>query len=393
MSRPHSSKSVEKRVPDQSRVSVRRLTDEQLLTEEFRFDDPENIPGLNRDVPDRDANPVIIGYYDVTPEGGLLARPKKPFVRCCHCGKRRHWIGSVIRDDSDQIYIIGSSKCGLKHYGVRFVDAENNFKSERARQAILRSWQDMAAQLSRLSDAVEEALASECIKQIERKREDLRRASPQGFGKLQKIANSGAAMILHKRVRDVEAEQARDQRIEFAIARYNRLPPEKRREERDNGLKPEIDNSPIYKQEHIPLGFLAGATFFTDSSDVRTVALAARTAIGRFFAINLAGTSNRQTSELSSVLKSVREGWEKLPDAFGRLAEANRFFQAENLERLTRWSSVEANFSFVQDGRDLLVRDKQGGHVVVAPPPDLLLANHPHIEGLKYLETSHEARS
>ena len=125
-------------------IARRRLSDTELLSAEFRFIDPENSIGdLDLGIPDAAANPVIIGSYDETPPGGRAARPRKPFVRCCHCGKRRHWIGHVIRDDRGHTHIIGSSHCGREHYGVRYVAAERAFRAEEERKAALGRWNNM----------------------------------------------------------------------------------------------------------------------------------------------------------------------------------------------------------------------------------------------------------
>ena len=56
-------------------IAAKRLTDTQLVSAQFRYTDPENsIAGLNRSVPDREAHPTIIGFYDDTPAGDNLRR-------------------------------------------------------------------------------------------------------------------------------------------------------------------------------------------------------------------------------------------------------------------------------------------------------------------------------
>lgn len=46
------------------KLRSRRLSDAELLRTDFRLHDPEKMPGLNRGVPDRDAHPIIVGYYN-----------------------------------------------------------------------------------------------------------------------------------------------------------------------------------------------------------------------------------------------------------------------------------------------------------------------------------------
>jgi hypothetical protein len=98
---------------------------------------------LNPNVPDQEADPRIIGYYDVTPTGGKKANRKAPMIRCCHCSRRVHWKGYVVRDSHGETYIIGARNCGREHYGGRFEGEQKAFRQEQARQRTLLRWHNM----------------------------------------------------------------------------------------------------------------------------------------------------------------------------------------------------------------------------------------------------------
>ncbi len=106
-----------------------------------------------------------------TPPGGRRQNPNFPYVRCCHCGKRRHWKGHVVRDDRGETYIIGASKCGREHYGIRYNHAESAFKEEMARRSAIGRWTNMRALVPVYRADIEKVLQCEGLKLLELKRE------------------------------------------------------------------------------------------------------------------------------------------------------------------------------------------------------------------------------
>lgn len=364
-----------------------RLNDAQLVSAQFRYFDPENsIAGLNRSVPDAEAHPTIIGYYDETPPGGRKSNPDFPFVRCCHCGKRRHWKGHVVRDDRGESYIIGASRCGREHYGVRYDAAEKAFKAEQARRAALVRWANMRKLLPEYRIELTRVLQSPALGILELKRDEIRRTCPDAFRKLVQIANTAQPMFEYLELRDHEAEKERQAKFERAMTAFQALPSAERRRLRDDGLKPEEDNSPIYRRTSAPLGHLVGGGFLTDSGDVRKFALELRATLDAIEAIEKSGTDVVSTSELSRLLREMTDGPRALDDALGEVSFTPTFFGIDNLDRIARWSNGESRFYYVRDGTDLVVEDVSKGQARIKPVETVDLPYHDSISASRYID-------
>jgi hypothetical protein len=362
----------------------RRLDDEELLRTEFRYHDPENIPGLNFAVPDPGAHPTIIGYYDETPPGGRRANPDAPMIRCSHCGLRRHWKGYVVQDDRAQLYIIGAQKCGHDHYGgERFADAENTFRQDLERQRALRRWQKMMLLVPALKKEVDLLLSCEQLRRLELKRDEIKRASPEGFAALVRNHGSGKPMIEVREERDFAEEAKRAERYERALAAYQKLPPEERRRRRDEGLQPQPDDSPIIVRKTEELGPLMGAGFLTDAGDVRAAALDLRKSLHAVEALNRT-TKSAWVTELNRLLKEMTDKPKRILEAHLELGFVKAFFRTDNLERIERWSRSYARFSYKADDGCLLVQDASRGRAHIEPPREVELPTTPVIDGMQY---------
>ncbi|HZF93867.1 MAG TPA: hypothetical protein VEZ20_03240 [Allosphingosinicella sp.] len=370
--------------PQPLRLIGRRLSDDDLLRTEFCYRDPENLPSLNRGVPDQDAHPVIVGYYDERPAGGRKANPGAPMIRCCHCGYPRHWKGYVVRDDKGETYIIGADKCGREHYGARFEAAERSFKQEQARQKALTRWRNMTGLVPPMNAEVERILTCEAVRMIERKRDEIRRASPEGFDRLIRHHGSGDPMVEVIVECDYAAEADRKARYERAMAAYAALPPEERRGRRDQGLKPELDNSPILIRETEPLGPLMGAGFLTDRGDVRAAALALRDTLRAIEKLNAAGTDAANLNDLNRLLREMTDRPKAVWNAFLELSFTSIFFEDDNLERLERWSRAFPRFSYFADDGALLVNDSSKGRTRISAIADADLPETRTIDSLNY---------
>lgn len=347
----------------------RRLTDADLVDTEFRFTDPENsIPGLNRAVPDSEANPVIVGYYDETPAGGRKANPDTPFVWCCHCGKRTHWKGRVVRDDRGEVYIIGASTCGREHYGDRFEAAERSFRAERDRRRALIRWKEAVPLAREYRAELEEVLGWPGLSMLERKKDEIARASVVGLRKLRRYIGTATEMVAHYDVRDLAAEEERERKYKLAMAALNYLSPQERRSRREEGLIPEHDVSQIWRRTSTPLGFVTGGDFLLDTCDARTRAIELRATIDAMLEIEAQGTDGVDGSRLTSLLQQLAGGSAALRDAMHALAFVDLFFSHENLDRLAKWSEHEAQFGYEREGAALVVVDTSRGRTVIQPP-------------------------
>lgn len=350
----------------------RRLGDAELLRTEFRFTDPENsIEGLNRGVPDADAHPVIIGYYDEKPTGGRRANPDHPFVWCCHCGKRTHWDGRVVRDDRGETYIIGARVCGRDHYGDRYGEAERIFKGERERRRALRRWQSAYSLVASIKADVEAALAWPGLTQLELKRDEIRNASAAGYQKLMRFCSTGAELIAHHEVRNHAAEAERDRRFALALATYKQLPPDIRRARRDAGEDPQRDDAPIWDRTSEALGHLLGGDFLRSDCEPRAWAIKLGGTVREIEAIGESGTDDVDTSRLSELLRRLSDGSIELQSALSRVSFTHLFFSPENLDRMERWSAQEARFGYAGDEGTLIVRDSSRGRSRIEPISDV----------------------
>lgn len=366
----------------------RRLSDADLLHAEFHYSDPENsIPGLNRGVPDPDAHPVIIGYYNEKPPGGRKANPDHPLVWCCHCRKPTHWDGRVVSDDHGQTYIIGAKGCGKQHYGDRFGEAERLFRDERQRRVIIRRWRNAYPLVAGLQAEVAELLAWPGLQQLELKREEIRSASKGGYDKLIRYCSTGMEMVAHRSERDFEAEAKRAQRYQAALAAYKRLKPAERIALRDAGEDPQIDNDPIIRKTEERLGFVTGGDFLHMDRDPRTLARSLAEVLTAMAAIGPDDTDEVDSSELSAWLKAMSDRVSALRSQLYSVGFSHLFFSPDNLRRLARWSDQEARFGYSFDEElRLLIRDSSRGHKLVDPIADLTPPIGRTIDSLRFLD-------
>lgn len=368
-----------------STLNKRRLTDAELLHTEFRYRGPESIDGLNLGVPDPEAVPLIIGYYDETPPGGKKVNPDAPMIRCCHCGKRRHWKGYVVRDTQGETYIIGARNCGREHYGGRFEAAEKAFKQEQARKQALSRWHNMTRLVAPMAEEVAALLSSEALRIIERKRDEIERASPDGFNQLIRHHGSGSPMLEVKEFRDHESERKREERYERAISAFRNLPSHERRTLQEQGLRPERDTDPIIVRTSVPIGPLIGGGFLTDRGDVRAAALALRETLQSIEAIGNADTENARLNDLTRLLREMTDCPRRLWDAQLEVSFVHRFFEPQNLERIERWSASFARFSYHADEGALVVDDSSRGRARIGAFGRVDLVETPTIDSMRYV--------
>lgn len=348
-------------------VSKRRLSDKNLLQAELWYVDPENtIPSLNRSQPDPNLNPVIIGYYNERPPGGREANPDYPYVWCCHCGYPTHWDGRVIRDDSGGIFLIGAD-CGRRHYGESFINVERAFREERMRQGLLKRWSQMLLSHSDKLDHIKHILANSFLANHDSKHAELRRACPDGLGRLASAVRIGQ-LIDHVRVRDYVAEELRHQHYEEALLTFRNLPADERRRRRREGLEPKEDSSPIYRVEDVPLGLVSGASLIFDER-VRSTAVKLKKELENAQKINLEGTDKTSTAKLGKVLKEIFDLMQNLREEIAKTSAAAQFFTPDNLNRLERWSAGFRNFRYTRDGDSLIVWDEARGSSLIRPIP------------------------
>lgn len=313
---------------------MKRISDEDLLERQFRYDEPEAITDLCRDRPDPELEPEIIGFYNVRPAGGLKSNSTASYVWCSHCQKQTHWNGRVVKDRSSKTYIIGAD-CGRKHYGDKFVAIDRTFEDQLARQRLLKRWSELLQLRSGLLDEIEQVLKDVVWQKIDLKRQELNRIAPDLVYRLKPLLKRGGSLIIRSRVRDHDAERRRDQSFQRAMDRYRALSKSERAEMRRDGLKPEADNTPLYRDVEENLGPVRGAHAVMDDGDARSCAItlkAAMTAIGPIE--QLANTKN---SDLSKRLRAIEDAAIALRASLQETALSWQFFTLENLANVERW--------------------------------------------------------
>lgn len=280
---------------------------------------PEAVAGLSRARPDPEQHPVLVGEYNVRPNGGRKNNPDGPRTWCCHCQGARHWHGFVVADDEGRYFLIGRH-CGAKHYGAdRFRAAKRSFDAIEVQRAQDRRLIAIAESANAIINEVQTLLASPELAAIEAKRQELENASPQAAERLATLARSGLSLTTHEQLR--------------------------------GGGFVSVD-----------LGQVEGASLIY--SDIRFCCrnlLEAMTC-----AAILPQSAERQ--EKANSLKRLDECLRSTLEASENCAQAHRFFLRRNLVRLSRWSVPMRRFYTLSvDGKNLVVQDAARGVASVTP--------------------------
>lgn len=333
-------------------------SDLQLLALRFRISDPLNtLSNLTTAKPDPDIRPKIVGYYDEKPFGGRLSNPDIPFLWCCHCQKRTHWKGYVVDNGTGVTFMIGS-ECGKEHYGADFEAVEKTFRDQQQRQQSLKSYLNLLHKISGLDLEISKILNCSFLQLHDKRSAEFAKAAPHAFKALKKAAEKGSLEGI-QRVRDFNAEQARDERYKRAIAHYRSLPYAERKGLKDDGLKPEKDDEPIFVDSFIEFGRIFGASIF-GLHPARKNALDCRAALNKFKEIELQGTDKFSSQDINNRTKFLINSCRLLRDSLYESFRSAEFFDPENIARLCRWSECHRQFSCSPSDNDLLVCDAHG---------------------------------
>ena len=324
-------------------------SDAALLSVEFRIRNPlETVESLSATKPDPDDAPTILGFYDDTPSGGRMANPDARFIWCCHCQKETHWKGYVVESSVGSRFTIGNS-CGQDHYGATFDATERNFREKRARQGVLRAFFRLLSKIDGLEEEIEHILSFDGLKDHEKKVRELKQAAPKAYQTLKRAAERGALSAI-KKTRNFEAEKERESRYLRSVEQFRSLPSEERRQLRDDGLKPELDDEPIIDLRHEDYGYVTG-TSILGFVDPRANALAVRNHLAEFRKIEKRGTDAFASKIITSKRRDLLESSKCLRDSLISMSFAKTFFFDQNLERITGWSECFRGFSlFLLDG-------------------------------------------
>ena len=358
-----------------------RISDEQLRNTTFRYSDPEHtILALDRSVPDPTAKIVVIGYYDETPAGGRRANPDYPFVWCCHCGKPTHWKGYVIRDENERVHIIGAQNCGVQHYGVHFDQAARTFDANVSRKRVLERWDLISAKASAARGLVDALLQSRELAEVDNRRIALKRGSPECYRELVRHIVEGSELRRHRRARDLDREATRERQFQQAVAAFQHLPADIRRQRRVDGLAPEPDSQPIFREWTEHFGMIQGGHFLLEDGDIRSKLIATKMALKEIEQIQ-GDAKWVPTAAMSRAMSSFHRSLTDVVGTRHLLRSSPRFFERENVDRLVAWSNDAEKFSLSRGNPGIIVRGV-GPEATILP---LLSIEIPFLEELSEL--------
>lgn len=324
------------------------LSDDELSKARLEIDDPLSLPNLSMEKPPADLTPEIVGEYHLPAVADL--------IWCCHCQGHSHRNGFAITNSTGNHYLLGS-ECGPKHYGLSFVFAARDHKAKVKRKGVLERMKAIWASAAEVQATIREVLNSEGLRLIDQKREELRRASAGTFSALATTVKTEMPLYETVSVRDVAAEQRRD----------DRLP--------DNET-----GSPIYRQERLSIGQVAGAAMLRESGDCRDLLLVLRGKIEVVEAFRKEITETISIPVLTNAVRAAEQAWQAAQDAITEAEFADAFFTGGNLNRLERWSASNRYFKLTADGDRLVVTNDRSGQTTILPLPRISLPRLPSMK-------------
>jgi hypothetical protein len=325
------------------------LSDEQLSATRLEIDDPLAMPRLSVEKPCADLEPQIVGEYHLGKD--------QPRLWCCHCQGHRHHNGFVITNSGGANYLIGS-KCGPDHYGLSFKFAEREHKAKVKRKGVLDRLKGICETAEALKDTVHEILHSEGLKLIDQKRGELIRASDSTFSALAVSVRTESLLYEMVQVRDLERERRRDEQ-----------------------LPPNESGPPIYREERMPIGRVAGTAILRETDDCRAKLLTFRRALERAQVLGKGLTDDHPIKVLMNAVRAVEEAYDAAQASIIEAESAPAFFGPENLGRLERWSATNRYYRLTREGADLIVTNQHSKRYVITPLPPIKLPRLPSMKG------------
>lgn len=325
------------------------LTDEQLSAARLQIDDPLATPRLSTAKPSAELTPSIVGEYHFSDE--------HPKLWCCHCQGHRHRNGFVITNETGSHHMLGS-KCGPDHYGLSFTLAKQDHKAKVQRKGVLERLHAICEIADLVLAAIQEVARSEGLRLVDQKREELRRASDSAFKALANSVRSSSPLHEVVQVRDLDAERRRDEQLP------------------DDKVGP-----PIYRDERMPIGRVAGVAIVRDRDDCRDCILSLKAAIIAVQKLRRDDTNKHKVQALLKAVRTAEEAWESAQASIVEAEGAPAFFSPENLDRLERWTAGNRYFRLMRDGRNLRVNERDMQERLIERMPSISLPRLPAIKG------------
>jgi len=324
------------------------LSDEELYAARLEIEDPLALPNLCSDKPPADLAPEIVGEYHL-PTGS-------DFQWCCHCQGHHHRNGFVITNVTGKQYMLGS-KCGPEHYGLSFKLAAREHSAKMKRRGVLERLRGIIATAPLVQATIREILHSEGLARLDAKREELRKACPDGFSALATSVATGMPLYEIVTVRDRAAEQRRDEQ----------RPDEK-------------DGQPIYLKQQMSLGHVAGAAVLRTKGDCRDHLLALKGAIEKVLSAQKRSTDKLSINELTKVVREAEQAWRAAQEAINEVEFADAFFIEGNLNRLERYTANNHRYRLWGEDRKLIVSRGGTGRTAIHPVAPIKLPGLPRMK-------------
>ena len=239
--------------------------DRLLMQRQFDTPDPEGLPGLVNKLPEGATVDGILFRYDVTPDGGMRNRERRPFIHCAHCAGARHWRGLVIELKDGAMALLGED-CGEKQFGIDFRRVESDFHGAWGQQSDLRRVMEIRALLPAAEAELEALRRCGAVPAFDAYMAGLRK-----FGKLagvlQRIAEkNGGVLTCTSFQRDVEAEARRAEKLPGSQPLWEKIAGAQTdyvRREREKEYQRWLDGlSPIGQESVKNLGRMVGGGIF-----------------------------------------------------------------------------------------------------------------------------------
>ncbi len=208
------------------------LDNEQLLEAQFFNESPEHLPRLLERMPLGEELPHIEFTYDT--RGGAM-------VRCRHCkpNAANHHRGFVLRYENGDRVLVGKD-CGAKQFGESFNIRKNEFSAASKRAELLKRREHIIRHRRRALQIIETIEGYDGWGAYARSKKSFRHGLWQIVGALQEaVQRRDGVLYITDRVRDLAAEQKRTR-----------------------------SGPPIMKEVEVPVGTLAGQSFFTSSGEL-----------------------------------------------------------------------------------------------------------------------------
>lgn len=321
------------------------LSDEQLSATRLEIDDPLAMPRLSHEKPCAELTPEIVGEYHLAKDS--------PRLWCCHCQGHRHHNGFVLTNSGGANYLIGS-KCGPDHYGLSFKFAEREHRAKVKRKGVLDRLKGICATAESLKSTIHEILHSEGLKLIDQKRGELLRASDSAFSALATSVRTESLLHEIVQVRDLERERRRDEH-----------------------LPPNVSGPPLYREDRMAIGRVAGTAILRETDDCRAKLLTFRRALERAQALGKGMTDDHPIKVLMNAVRATEEAYEAAQASIIEAEGAPAFFSADNLARLERWSASNRHYRLARERADLAVTSQHKKRVLIRPLAPIKLPRLP----------------